>query len=540
MQGRFRAAMARGWAVGDACIFWSPDESAHEGVRFWRSCVREHVPESTSWRGSPWARLRVDHESKEDETVRKSAWELFEPVPNPHFAARGTASEAAPRWVPQPEAHMALTQELTEMLGDALEALSELPDSALLLEPTPPELAVGRTFYGSAVPLPLGLATLQARLDSGYYRQPEAFRHDVLTLQQNAVSVDNGEGGPVVAVAAKTVDALLALLPPPPPLPALRLEGLSLLLLPRAPGGDTGGAPHASQVTTQLLAHAAVAAAQQQQQQQQAWRTDDTSGGACRASPDGRGDGGAVAASCAAVVLPPDAGAEGMAPEAAPAAAAASVAVASVVVPGSDRRHSLRYAAVRATAAHAAVAAGCVDDDEALAEGMRRSLKDKGGGGGGGGSTNIASTAEARRERERERERKRRRVAGAVSDGATLAAGDEQRSVLDPASLRAAVPDSGAHDGEGHIRRAGAGASDGQGGDSYLGGGGGPAANGDTHNVRAHQLGISDTASLLPAAFKLNPFPDHATMTALAAQEGSTPELVSFWFKFARARGVLL
>ena len=233
---RFVAAAARGWAVGDRAVAWWPDAGDPDGGRFWVGTVWAVSEEETAWRGSPWNRLAVDYEAndKDDEPYKQSPWELFDPAPN----APGGAF-ASSKWVPRDEARLGLEPQLAAALSDALGALCALPANAALRQP-PGEDALAspdaQEYYAASVALPLGLDTLHARVASGYYRQAEAVRHDVLTLRGNALRV-HGESSPEATAAVDAADALLALLPPPAPLPTLKLDGTWPVLLtgPRAP-----------------------------------------------------------------------------------------------------------------------------------------------------------------------------------------------------------------------------------------------------------------------------------------------------------------
>jgi WD40 repeat protein len=230
---RFRASAARAWGVSDRCVAWWPDAGDAEGGRFWAGTVWAASDDETAWRGSPWNRLSVDYDTndKDDEPYKQSPWELFEPAPN--------TGGGSSKWVPRDEARPGLEPDLAAALTRALAALAAAPANAALCQPPGEEALAGpegAEFYAGTIALPLGLDTLRLRVASGYYRQPEAVRHDVLTLRGNAFRA-HGEGAPEAAAAADAADALLALLPPPSSLPTLKLDGTWPVLLtgPRAP-----------------------------------------------------------------------------------------------------------------------------------------------------------------------------------------------------------------------------------------------------------------------------------------------------------------
>ena len=62
----------------------------------------------------------------------------------------------------------------------------------------------------------MALDTVAARLDSGYYRQLDAFRHDVTVVHSNCV-LFNGRDSEYTANAAELEGVLVSGLPPPDP-----------------------------------------------------------------------------------------------------------------------------------------------------------------------------------------------------------------------------------------------------------------------------------------------------------------------------------
>ena len=62
---------------------------------------------------------------------------------------------------------------------------------------------VGGHFYCAEVALAIGLRLLEARLESGYYRQVTAFAHDAATLRDTAVQF-NGAAAPVAPARSST------------------------------------------------------------------------------------------------------------------------------------------------------------------------------------------------------------------------------------------------------------------------------------------------------------------------------------------------
>lgn len=55
-------------------------------------------------------------------------------------------------------------------------------------------------FYNRCVPLPLGLVDISIRLAGGFYRQPDALRHDVQLLAANA-RLFNDDQAAIIGVA---------------------------------------------------------------------------------------------------------------------------------------------------------------------------------------------------------------------------------------------------------------------------------------------------------------------------------------------------
>jgi hypothetical protein len=139
------------------------------------------------------------------------------------------------RWMPRPDSHVArLDGELTDTLLAVLLHLSSEPGNSELVDAPTAEMVVtqharpgGTFFYCAKVPLPIGLRTMQQRLQSGYYRQPDAVRSDAVTLRSNALAVHT-DAAPISAAAIRCCDQLLAALPQPQRLPVMALPGPTL------------------------------------------------------------------------------------------------------------------------------------------------------------------------------------------------------------------------------------------------------------------------------------------------------------------------
>jgi hypothetical protein len=200
--------------------------------------VWDTLPEDPAWRGSPWGRIHVVYDFAAEPEEHHSCWELFEPVPNndPGAVALGQ------RWMPRPDSHVArLDGELTDTLLAVLLHLSSEPGNSELVDAPTAEMVVtqharpgGTFFYCAKVPLPIGLRTMQQRLQSGYYRQPDAVRSDAVTLRSNALAVHT-DAAPISAAAIRCCDQLLAALPQPQRLPVMALPGPTLPALVHVP-----------------------------------------------------------------------------------------------------------------------------------------------------------------------------------------------------------------------------------------------------------------------------------------------------------------
>lgn len=253
-QSRFAASQTHRWSVGDTALSWWPDPGDPAGGAWWTGTVVSLTPVDSSWRGSQWNTIRVAYAN--EEVTNQSPWELFRP---------GSADPSAPE--PETERPPGLSRQLAQRLSSALDALCADPDNADLVEPPPPEVYAGRRYYCSVVALPLGLATLSARVSSGYYRTPQAVRHDAETLRQNSVAF-NGMGSPTTEAAVAACDAITQLLPQEPQLPTFGLPGPPLPELipqPRVPTtrsrvhAPPPQPPHSGERRTRAAAAAAAA-----------------------------------------------------------------------------------------------------------------------------------------------------------------------------------------------------------------------------------------------------------------------------------------
>lgn len=195
-------------------------------------------PEDPAWPGSPWCRVHVVYDLGGEPEEHHSVWELFDPVPNTEPGALA----AGQRWMPRPDSRIArLDDGLVAALLGVLDRLCNNTANAELLEAPPPETVVtqhlrsGGTFYYAArVALPIGLRTIQRRLQSGYYRQPDGVRHDAITLRSNALAV-HGDEARISSAAITCCDKLLAELPEPSRPPVLTLPTRNLPPLVRVP-----------------------------------------------------------------------------------------------------------------------------------------------------------------------------------------------------------------------------------------------------------------------------------------------------------------
>ena len=238
MQSRYLSSSEHAWEAQARVMVWWPEADEPGGGRWWMGTVWDTLPEDPAWRGSPWGRIHVVYDFVAEPDEHHSCWELFEPVPNndPGAIAQGQ------RWMPRPDRHVA---RLDGDLGDALLAvllhLSSEPGNSELVEAPTAEMVVtqhprpgGTFFYCAKVPLPIGLRIMQQRLQSGYYRQPDAVRSDAVTLRSNALAVHT-DAAPISAAAIRCCDQLLAALPQPQRLPVMALPGPPLPALVHVP-----------------------------------------------------------------------------------------------------------------------------------------------------------------------------------------------------------------------------------------------------------------------------------------------------------------
>ena len=236
-QSRYLSSSEHPWEAQARAMVWWPEAEEAPG-KWWMGTVWDTLQEDPAWRGSPWGRIHVVYDLNAEPEEHHSCWELFEPVPNsdPGAVAQGQ------RWMPRPDRHVAhLDGALTDaLLAVLLHLISEPGNGELVEAPTAEEVVTqharpgGTFFYCAKVPLPIGLRTIQQRLQSGYYRQPDAVRSDAVTLRSNALAVHT-DAAPISAAAIRCCDQLLAALPQPQRLPVMALPGPPLPALVHVP-----------------------------------------------------------------------------------------------------------------------------------------------------------------------------------------------------------------------------------------------------------------------------------------------------------------
>lgn len=191
-RGRFEAAMARNWGKRDRCQAWWQKEEPDTGGEWWQGrVINNEMIRNDRFPDSPWERLRVQYDNSEP--LPHSPWELYDVDRS--------------KWWRGPQ----LDERTAKKALRAIRAVQEAADGpsqgdafgmALFAE-------VDKSpAYLARVAQPMSVSLLKARLESGFYRQPEAAAADARLIATNAEGVYGKQSGPAMK-AALLADRLL-------------------------------------------------------------------------------------------------------------------------------------------------------------------------------------------------------------------------------------------------------------------------------------------------------------------------------------------
>ena len=191
---RYRAAAEKAWRVDDRCaVLWQED--GVDGIKvdsWWHGVVSAMNPNSGQWQGSPWNSFLVEYynvTAPEDKTQAHSCWELYD-----EDVLRRIRDGTERVDADTPTLDRATVARLMDRVRRALAKLEyDAFTKTIGSEVSFPQVDGSRVNYCSLVPLPMALDLILNRLASGYYRQVEAFKHDLATLRGNC-ELFNGDG----------------------------------------------------------------------------------------------------------------------------------------------------------------------------------------------------------------------------------------------------------------------------------------------------------------------------------------------------------
>jgi len=214
---RYQSAASKGWRVDDRCaVLWQ--ENGPERVQignWWHGVVESVTANSAQWQGSPWNALNVDYYNvldPVDKIAAHSFWELYdEAVLHRTRSAgdgrEGSSSGAGRAGCRDVDPDMPSLDPATAcMLIERVRKARANPDYDPFMDTIGSDVSFTqcdgtRANYCSLVPLPMALDTVLRRLQLGYYRQVDAFRHDVATILSNCELFNGGESEYTVSAA---------------------------------------------------------------------------------------------------------------------------------------------------------------------------------------------------------------------------------------------------------------------------------------------------------------------------------------------------
>uniref|UniRef100_A0A061RNP1 Bromo domain-containing protein n=1 Tax=Tetraselmis sp. GSL018 TaxID=582737 RepID=A0A061RNP1_9CHLO len=221
-EGWFVFSCSHEWAVDDTCQIFFDDEGT------WRAMVtadlgREKAEQDGTFDASllPWDGVELTDRYKV----------VWESSSAPETSQQGTSSPGSHQpafnfdntdcvspWemLPEEETEESLVQEWVPRLEDSVAERAHaavacaLSDNEYFLfwKIPEPDARYGEVFYNAEIALPIGLDTIQQRLENSWYRSVEGLKGDLELLQNNARKFN--EEGPVVDSAQRLAEEILA------------------------------------------------------------------------------------------------------------------------------------------------------------------------------------------------------------------------------------------------------------------------------------------------------------------------------------------
>ncbi|KAF3787525.1 PH-interacting protein, partial [Nymphaea thermarum] len=164
-RSRFDAAMSRNWTHRDKCQVWWRCEGG-EGGSWWEGRILAVKPKLAEFPDSPWERCIIQYKSDSSGQHLHSPWELHD----------------GPQWE-HPQIDDRTKRKLISSFHE-IECISNKSQDHYGLQKLL-QVAVKCDFL-NRFPVPLSFDLIKTRLENGYYRSVEAFKHDLTVMLFNA------------------------------------------------------------------------------------------------------------------------------------------------------------------------------------------------------------------------------------------------------------------------------------------------------------------------------------------------------------------
>ncbi|GBG59276.1 hypothetical protein CBR_g32291 [Chara braunii] len=170
-RGRFVAGLERDWSPGDLCEVWWHNKDSEISGSWFRGRVVSKQQKWPDYPDSLWEAYTVRYEDNDGSIFEHSPWELRD-------------LDWSKRWKSP-----CIDQELRNLL---IAQICRVESEQRPVDPDPYLLG---TFYGKnvqakyleKVALPIGVNMIKKRLEGNYYRNVNAYRHDVEQIERNSV-----------------------------------------------------------------------------------------------------------------------------------------------------------------------------------------------------------------------------------------------------------------------------------------------------------------------------------------------------------------
>ncbi|XP_051118937.1 uncharacterized protein LOC127243109 isoform X2 [Andrographis paniculata] len=164
----YEASMERNWTTRDKCLVWWRDEGGEAGA-WWEGRITAVKDKSSDFPESPWERYLVKYKNDNADYRRHCPWELHDPD----------------RQYEPPTIDMKIKPKIAKALRELMQTANKDKDKYGILKLN--EVARKLDFM-NRFPVPLSLGIIKLRVESDYYRNLKALKHDIKVMLSNTES----------------------------------------------------------------------------------------------------------------------------------------------------------------------------------------------------------------------------------------------------------------------------------------------------------------------------------------------------------------